>query len=165
MAWPSTMPTWIPLLLKMLPLTTGLIAPVPRVRLRSFGGNGQRNRSPNLPKRILSSDKPWCRDGRNSDCSLVLRNGSSQVGNRTPSGCAVPCEARRKSRCVPGTLRPFWRSLKKGGSLRNGSKAARYVTVQEAAPMVGARRKPYPRYESKVYDTVLVVEDEVWCEW
>ena len=31
MAWPSTMPTWIPLLLKMLPLTTGLlIAPRPR---------------------------------------------------------------------------------------------------------------------------------------
>jgi hypothetical protein len=45
MARPSTMPTWIPLLLKTLSLTTGLLVPGrAQERLRSFAGNSEINR-------------------------------------------------------------------------------------------------------------------------
>jgi len=45
MARPSAMPTWIPLLLKMLSLTTGLLVPGPaQERPRSFAGNSETNR-------------------------------------------------------------------------------------------------------------------------
>ena len=45
MARPSAMPTWIPLLLKMLSLTTGLLVPGrAQERLRSFAGNSEINR-------------------------------------------------------------------------------------------------------------------------
>jgi CheY-like chemotaxis protein len=42
----------------------------------------------------------------------------------------------------------------KCGSLRNGS-------GEKARAMVAAGREPYPGYESKVRETILVVEDEV----